>query len=148
MDKPLLIKIDNLSREMKFVGVVPMAQYRVVAQFFLSPKYSPDETVTMHVVFNYLDNKYYITSTIQPNTYTCIPDNYKIGDSLSWFYNTQCAPFWNQELVFTEPLFTVHKRNGEKIYPIKTLNKHASTQLLKAQWHELSLNPIVGSLCF
>ena len=134
---------------MNFVGVaLIMAQYRVVAQFFLSPKYAPDETVTMHVVFNYLDNKYYMTSTIQPNNYIRIPDNYKIGDSLSWFYNTQCALFWNQELVFTEPLFIVHKRNGEKLYPIKTLSSHASTRLLKAQWNELSLNPIIGSLCF
>lgn len=102
----------------------------------------------MRIVLNRDDKNYYITSTIDPDMYIRIPDEYRIGESIAWFHNTQCTSTLNQNLVITDPSIILHRQNGEKLYPIRTLSRMASLHLLKSKWCELSPNPIIGTLCF
>jgi hypothetical protein len=133
--------VATMSSLPNFALARPTASSRVIAKFTI-------ETLTMIIIFNYVDNNYYIVNSSEPTVYTRIPDDFTIGNTITWFYNTQCAPMWNRELICKNPSFVLHKQCGDKLYPLRPLSVPKSLQLMKANWRELSPNPIVGTLNF
>jgi hypothetical protein len=131
--RPASIKIASLTP-------VPSSS-RVVAKFTI-------ESLTMVVVFNYKDKAYYILNTNMPNQYIRIPNGFTVGNTITWFYNTQCAPIWNEEPIYTNPSLMLHKQNGDRLYPLRPLSVCTSLRLLQAKWSDLSPNPIIGTLNF
>ena len=126
----------------KIASLTPVpASSRVVAKFTI-------ETLTMVVVFNYSDKAYYIINTDIPNQYIRIPDEFTVGNTITWFYNTQCAPIWNEEPVYTHPSLVIHKQNGDRLYPLRAMSVSTSLRLMQAKWSDLSPNPIIGTLNF
>jgi len=114
---------------------------RPVAQFTI-------DSFTMIVFFNDEDKGYYIVNPADTNSYTRIPDTFTIGNTITWFYNTYCAPMLNQEPNYNTPSFTLHKRVGRRLYPLRKLSNSTCIRLLKAKWHELSPNTVIGNLSF
>ena len=106
------------------------------------------EDFNMAVIFDNENKSYFIVNPYDLNSYIRIPDNFTIGNTITWFYNSYCAPLTNFDLNYLIPSFTLHKRVGNRLYPMRTLHRLNSLGVLKAKWHELSPNPIIGSLNF
>jgi hypothetical protein len=114
---------------------------RPVAQFNI-------DNYNMVVMYDYEKKGYYIVNPEESNTHIRIPDDFTISNTITWFYNTYCAPMMNRQSNYTTPSFVLHKKVGHKLYPLRTLSPSTSIRMLRVQWHELSPNPVVGTLNF